>query len=48
MTHAASMKLPAFFDKKVTKTEGNKDRIRSKEHVHGNWATIIYIPSKIW
>lgn len=38
------MKLPAFFDTKVTKAEVNKDRIRIKEHVHGNWPTIIYIP----
>ena len=43
------MKLPSFFDKKVTKAEVNKDRnrIRVKEHVHGNWPTIIYIPINI-
>lgn len=29
---------------KVNKTEAN-GRIRSKGHVHGNWPTIIFIPS---
>jgi hypothetical protein len=51
-THANNlMKLPAFFDKKVAKVEGNKGKekgkIRSKEHIHGNWPTIIYIPSNM-
>ena len=43
-----SFKLPAFFDSKVKKPEptSKEGRIRSKEHVHGNWPTIIFIPSK--
>ena len=43
-------KLPAFFDSKVKKTEMKEEektrqRIRVKEHVHGNWPTLIFIPS---
>lgn len=42
------VKLPAFFESKakVQKPESSGNRIRNKGHVQGNWATIIFIPSK--
>lgn len=45
MTNNNTLKLPAFFETKVKKPEKENSRIRSKEHVHGNWPTIIFIPS---
>lgn len=39
------MKLSSFFDKKPAQRD-ERGRVRNKEHVPGNWATLIYIPGK--
>lgn len=41
------VKLSSFFESKVKKVvESDTSRTRNKVHVHGNWPTLIFIPSK--